>query len=245
VLDLITGQYPLSEADTDRLVAHLENHAEGNPLYTRELLRTLEEEGVLRPNGAGWHLGDLSRVRVPSLVQQVIESRVARLGEETRESLGLAAVIGQDVSLDLWSEVGGLPDEVQLTIIERAIDASLLTASERGAGVRFTHALVREALYQGTLPPRRRIWHRKVAEALAVMPNADPDAVAYHFDQAGDRRAWEWLVSAGERAQRTYAWVTAADALQPRPQRSKGTPSRRANEGGSSIEPAGSCECRT
>src|SRR5215213_445351 len=88
---LIASQYPLSDANELRLVAHLQDHAQGNSLYTRELLRTLEEEDVLRPNGADWTLGDLSRVRVPSLVQQVIESRVARLGETTRESWGLAA----------------------------------------------------------------------------------------------------------------------------------------------------------
>ncbi len=38
-----------------------------------------------------------------------------------------------------------------------------------------------------------------------------PDAVAYHFQQSGDDRALEWLVKAGERAQRAYAWVTAEE----------------------------------
>jgi predicted ATPase len=104
---LVAGQYPLADADVTRLVAHLQDHADGNPLYARELLRTLEEEGVLRPNGAGWQLGDLDRVRVPPLVQQVIDGRVARLGEEAREALALAAVIGQDVPLDLWGRSGG------------------------------------------------------------------------------------------------------------------------------------------
>ena len=45
-------------------------------------------------------------------------------------------------------------------------------------------------------------------------PSPDPDAVAYHFQQAGDARAWEWLVQAADRAQRAYAWLTAAERLQ-------------------------------
>lgn len=208
---LVAAQYSLPDTNTLRLVTYLHDHAEGNPFYTRELLRTLEEEGVLQPSGDGWMLGDLSRVRVPSLVQQVIEGRVARLGDETRESLGLAAVIGHDVPLDLWSTLEGLSDEALLTTVERAVEAGLLIASERGTGVSFTHALVREALHDGILPPRRRIWHRKVAEVLAAMSGSDPDTVAYHFGQADDRRAWEWLVRAGERAQRSYAWLMAAD----------------------------------
>jgi len=43
------------------------------------------------------------------------------------------------------------------------------------------------------------------------MPAPDPDTVAYHLCQAGDSRAWEWLVRAGDRAQRAYAWLTAVE----------------------------------
>jgi DNA-binding CsgD family transcriptional regulator/tetratricopeptide (TPR) repeat protein len=58
---------------------------------------------------------------------------------------------------------------------------------------------------------RRRSRHLRVGELLAVLPGADPDAVAYHFGRAGDERAVAWLVRAGERAQRAYAWRNAAD----------------------------------
>jgi hypothetical protein len=54
--------------------------------------------------------------------------------------------------------------------------------------VRFAHALIREALYLGTSPPRRRQWHRRTGEAL-LHATPDPDVVAYHFRQAGDPRA--------------------------------------------------------
>ena len=60
----------------------------------------------------------------------------------------------------------------------------------------------------------RRILHRRVGEALAAVPNADPDAVAFHFRQAGDARAAEWLIEAGERAQEACAWLTAADRFE-------------------------------
>jgi DNA-binding CsgD family transcriptional regulator len=49
-----------------------------------------------------------------------------------------------------------------------------------------------------------------VGEALAALPGADPDGVAYHFQQAGDPRAAEWLIRAGERATQSYAWLSAA-----------------------------------
>lgn len=78
-------------------------------------------------------------------------------------------------------------------------------------GMRFAHALIREALYEGTLPIRRRLFHRRAAEALAVIAAPDPDTMAYHFKHAGDERTAVWLVRAGERAQRAHAILTAAE----------------------------------
>jgi DNA-binding CsgD family transcriptional regulator len=211
---LVAARYRLERAAEDRLVAYLERHAEGNPFFATELLRTLEGDALLRQGDGGWALAALDRVIVPSLLRQVIDGRVARLGEATRKALALAAVIGQEVPLALWAEVAALDDQVVLAVVERAVEAHLLAAERDGTRVRFVHALTREALYEGILPPRRRVWHRRVAEALLANADPDPDAVAYHLQQAGDPRAWEWLVKAGDRAQRAYAWVTAAERLQ-------------------------------
>ncbi len=210
---LAAARYRLARPDEDRLAAYLERHAEGNPFFATELLRTLEEEALLRRDEDGWTLAALDRVVVPSLLRQVIDGRVARLGEATRKALALAAVIGQEVPLALWAEVAELDEEAVLAVVERAVEAHLLEAERDGTRARFVHALTREALYEGVLPPRRRIWHRQVAQALLASADPDPDAVANHLQQAGDPRAWEWLVKAGERAQRAYAWLTAAERL--------------------------------
>jgi DNA-binding CsgD family transcriptional regulator/tetratricopeptide (TPR) repeat protein len=211
---LIRGRYRLARQDEDRLVTYLERHAEGNPFFATELLRTLEERGLLSQDGDRWSLGELDRVFVPSLLRQLIDGRVAHLGEATRQPLAMAAVIGQEVPLALWAEVAEIDEEDVLDVVERAVEAHLLEAERDGTRVHFVHALTREALYEGILPPRRRVWHRRVAETLLAIAEPDPDAVAYHLQQAGDPRAREWLIKAGDRAQRAYAWVTAAERLQ-------------------------------
>ncbi|MCC2662790.1 MAG: transcriptional regulator, LuxR family [Geminicoccaceae bacterium] len=210
---LVAARYRLLADDEARLVAYLEQHAEGNPLFATELLRALQEEMLLRPADDSWTLGTLDRVVLPFFLRHVIDHRIARLGETTRMPLAMAAVIGQDVPLDLWAEVAGLDDETLLTIVERAVDAHLLEADRDGECVRFVHTLTREALYESVLPPRRRMWHRRVGKAVAAHARPDPDAVAYHFQAAGDPRACDWLIAAGDRAQRTYAWLTAAERL--------------------------------
>jgi DNA-binding CsgD family transcriptional regulator len=208
---LVDMRYGLPSGDEDRLVAYLERHAEGNPFFASELLRALEEQSLLFQTDDGWKLGEHDRVGVPSFLRQVIEGRVARLGEQVRQPLAMAAVIGQEVPLALWAELASLSDEELLTIVEGAVEAHLLEAEQDGISVRFIHALTREALYEGVLPPRRRLWHRQVAETLIAGANPDPDAVAYHLQQAGDSRAPAWLIRAGERAQRAYAWRTACE----------------------------------
>ncbi len=208
---LIETRCQLSAVDEDRLVAYLDRHADGNPFYATELLRTLTEEEVLRPVADGWELGEIDRIVMPPLLRQVIDGRLSRAGEDLRAPLAMAAVIGQEVPLDLWQEMTELGDDALLAIVERATEAHLLEADSDGTRVRFIHALTREALYEGVLPPRRRIWHRQVGEALASRLAPDPDGVAYHFQRAGDPHAWEWLVRAGDRAQRSYAWLTAIE----------------------------------
>jgi DNA-binding CsgD family transcriptional regulator len=210
----LTAAHPLPSSDRDRLVAYLQANAEGNPFFLLELLRALEEEGILHPNPQGWVFDDPGRLSVPPLLCQVIDGRLDRLGEAARDQLAIAAVVGQEVPVALWTAVAGITEDEALGTVEPAVEARLLESTPDGARVRFAHALIRAALYEGISPLRRRGWHRRIGEALAAEPAPDPDAVAYHFQRAGDARAREWLVRAGERAQRAYAWSTAVERFE-------------------------------
>ncbi|MCC7023975.1 MAG: AAA family ATPase, partial [Thermomicrobiales bacterium] len=211
---LVSARYSLAAADAAKLTTYLARHADGNPFFVTEILRAMEEDEILRRVDDRWIAGELDRVVVPPFLQQVIEGRLARLGDAVRRALAIAAVIGQEIPLSLWSQVAGLSDDLALTIVEQAIAANLMAAERDGVRVRFVHALTREALYDGILPPRRRAWHLQVAETLMAGSAPDVDAVAYHLQQAGDARAPAWLVQAADRAQRAYAWLTAADRLE-------------------------------
>jgi DNA-binding CsgD family transcriptional regulator len=102
-------------------------------------------------------------------------------------------------------------EEDLLAVGEKAVAARLMEAIPDGSGLEFTHALVREALYEGLLSLRRRRIHRQIAEALMTERHPDPDAVAYHLQRAMDVRAIAWLITAGERAENTFARRTAAE----------------------------------
>ena len=166
---------------------------------------------MLRPTEHGWLLADVTQMHVPSLVRQLVIARLRRLGSDVESLLAVAAVLGQDVSLDLWQTVAQVTEETLCRAVERATVGHLLEEARDGTRVRFVHALVREAIYDDIAPSRRRVMHRQIGEALAASPHPDPDAVASHFQRATDARALEWLIKAGEQAQRSWAWLTAAD----------------------------------
>ncbi|MGA7671509.1 MAG: AAA family ATPase, partial [Nitrolancea sp.] len=205
----IESRYALTVTDQLQLEQYLAAHSDGNPLYAGELLRTLEDEEVLVQTEGTWHLGDLKQVRMPTLLRHVIEGRLARLGEQARSLLQMAAIIGQDVPIELWQQVSEASDDDLAQAIEEGQSEHLVEEAVTGLGYRFRHALFREALYAEVVAPRRSRWHLKLAETLEVSPDPDPDQVAYHYQQAGDERAIEWLIRAGERAEGSYALPTA------------------------------------
>ncbi len=208
---LIATRYALTGDDGARLAAYVQGRAEGNALFVGEVLRSLEEAGTVVQEAGTWRLGALSATEVPPLLRQVIDSRLDRLGETARSLLAVAAVLGQEVSLDLWAAVGVVDEDALVDVVERGAEARLLVEAEDGERVRFVHALIRETLYEGLTAARRRRLHRQAGEALSSWTDPNPDAVAYHFERARDPRATGWLVAAGDRADRLGAYVTAFD----------------------------------
>jgi DNA-binding NarL/FixJ family response regulator len=207
---LIRTRYALAEPTVQRLAAYLIARTEGNPLFLIELLRSLEEERLLDRLAAGSSVESLAQAPVPVLLTQIVDDRLSRLGDETAALLAVAAVVGQEVPLAAWSAVAGGDEEALLVAAERAEAAHLVTPWPNGQGIRFTHALIRDVLYEHVPALRRRRLHRQVAEALMALPASDPDTVAYHLQQAGDDRASAWLTRAGERAEDAHALMTAA-----------------------------------
>ena len=210
VRQLIGVRYGLPPPDEAKLTAYVQRATEGNALLLIELLRTLEHERLLCPADDGWQICDLSTTVVPPLVRHMLGQRVAGLDEDAQRLLQIAAVVGVVVPPNLWQAAAGVEDEAFADAIDAARRISLIDQTPDRAAFRFTHALCREALYDQVALPRRRAWHRRLAELLSEQERPDADLVAHHFLQGDDERAVAWLIRAGRRAE----WQDAAwDAI--------------------------------
>jgi DNA-binding NarL/FixJ family response regulator len=211
---LVRARYPLDDAQSTRLVAWLASLSDGNPLYAIEILRSLDARGVLVATGGAWVLGDLDQFQIPPLLRQVVGIRTSLLPDSAQRHLQIAAVIGETVEFGLWSAVCERTLDELVDDYEHAVALSIVTDLPDGDHFRFSHALLRQALYEGVSAVRRRLIHAGIADAMLAAPSPDPDSVAYHLGQARDPRQAFWLIRAGDRAQRSFAWRSALDRFQ-------------------------------
>lgn len=179
------------QSDSGSLARMLHDRTRGNPLFLHELMTaTVQTGAVPGPESA-----------LPDSLQQAVDQRVLRLSPSARTVLQAAAVVGERFHYDLLAPVLALPEEELADALEEAVAARMIRLEgTRGDRFVFGHALVRDALLQRLIGPRRRLWHARVAEALLSRPNPDKEAVAYHLLQAGDHRAPAFLTAAGDRA---------------------------------------------
>ena len=212
VAEWVAARYQLNGVDRARLVTFLQRNAEGNPFFVGELLRTMEDDELLALSAGGWRLRDLDDAEIPLLLRQVVEMRLGRLAEDDRRLVTVAAIIGQDVAFDTWAGLADAPEEAVYQAVEAAAEAGLmLPATGAIDRAHFNHALTRAALYDDLSPLERRRLHLRAADLLVADGGRNPDAIAFHLLQAGDRRAVDWQIEAGDHAWRAAARLAAAE----------------------------------
>jgi DNA-binding CsgD family transcriptional regulator/tetratricopeptide (TPR) repeat protein len=172
----------LSEALTDILGAppslglleRVHARAEGNPLYTEELLAaSLDARG-----GA------------PQSLRDAFMLRIERLSAGAQRAARVIAV-GRALSEPVIAEVSGLPhDELQDALREAVAEQVLVPTDE--ATLSFRHELLREALYDDLLPGERSDLHLALARAFEGRADAASDfglelasRIASHYAMAG------------------------------------------------------------
>jgi DNA-binding SARP family transcriptional activator/tetratricopeptide (TPR) repeat protein len=146
-----------SDLTSPELAGELEEKTEGNPLFVAEMMRLLSVEG-----GA--------RTTVPQSVQSVIVRRLAHLSEDCRGVLVLASVVGREFSPALLAELSGTSETDVLHLLDEAMQSRAVSGVPDTPGrLRFTHVLIRDALYEGVTAARRIGLHRRVVDALEAL----------------------------------------------------------------------------
>ncbi len=232
----------LVEATTGRMAADagvalrdaLESETGGNPFFAGEIVRHLAETGALyqEPDGLWSMAADLDATTLPVSVREVVLSRVARLGDDTRRVLSMAAVIGRDFDLDLLARVMDTDEDRLLDLLEGATAAGVIAEAEAAGRFTFAHALIEHTLYAEQSAARRSRAHCAIGVALEDLCGDRPEArageLAYHWATTAEAKAEDRPVRyaqlAGDRAlagqapEEAARWYRQAlDRLEARP----------------------------
>ena len=200
----------------DRLAARIRAKTAGNPFFIEELIRDMKDPagGALAAEPA----------ELPASIRQAINRRVTRLGSEAVALLTAGAVLGPEFDLELAAEVEGLPLDVALRALDRAVrDGLIVEVSGPPGRVTFTHALVRDALAGSLTAARRARLHALAAAALEPRAERDPErhlgALVHHALEGAPMsdqplRAAELAQQAAGRAAAAYDDEESARLLQ-------------------------------
>jgi class 3 adenylate cyclase/tetratricopeptide (TPR) repeat protein len=184
---------------------------EGNPLFLEERFSSLLETGALVRDENAWHLGETIEAEIPDVLERLIRSRVDRLGQDQREAIMAASVLGAEFPLSALSAVTNVNGELQ-TAVAGLCSARLVSEVRQAPEpvYRFRHALIQEATYRGMLRSERRQLHARAAWNLEAASSDRLDEVAavlgHHFAMAGEtERAVHHLEVAADRAACVFA----------------------------------------
>lgn len=229
---------PLSERAAEQLLRELAQakivdavgdelcrRAEGSPFFLENLVRHVSES-FHDANATG----DLQRllVQVPDRIHLVVAERLHRLSPECLEMLAIAATIGRRFRVSLLARVRAKACAAEsrevthgaLRELDEAASSRIVAAVDpEGTEYQFTHALFREAIYQGIGLAERCAHHLRIGEELAREPQPLLDSLsselAFHYFHGamagGAQEAVSYCARDADAAQRQFAFETATD----------------------------------
>ena len=204
----------------------------GQPLFTIELLRGMQERGdLVQDQGGQWIEGsELDWETLPARVEAVIAERIGRLARPLRAAMRVASVEGEVFTAEVVARVLGTDERKLVQRLSSELDrrhrlvrarAIKRLGSRRVSRYRFRHYLCQKYLYENLDEVERAYIHEDVGNVLEELYGDQPQEIstiapqlARHFQEAGmTEKAIHYLNQTGERAIQLSAYQEALTHL--------------------------------
>jgi len=161
---------------TNKIVHDLENlileKTEGIPFFIEEFIRSLKNLGlIIIKDGQVFLKEDISKLSIPSTIQDVIMARVDSLPDDAKETLQVGSAIEREFSFNLIKQVTSLSEKKLLSNLSILKDSELIY--ERGVYPQstyiFKHALTREVVYDSILTSKKKKLHEQIGNATETL----------------------------------------------------------------------------
>jgi DNA-binding SARP family transcriptional activator len=192
VKELVTDR--ASKKIQEELLDRLYAESEGNPLFIVEMLRSGE---------------DLVPDSLPISIRSLLEYRLNQLSETASELVGLASAIGREFSYHLLEAACHMDEDSMVHALDE-LWLRRIILNQQGDTYNFSHGKLRDTTYDLLSVARRRLYHRRIAEALVSVYSGDEELgyglTAKHFELAGRyNQAVEQYILAANTSRRVFA----------------------------------------
>jgi DNA-binding CsgD family transcriptional regulator len=196
---------------TESAIRLIYQRTDGNPLFAIELIKVLMDEG------AGGSIA-ATAAKIPAGVRETIARRLMRLSDKCNELLCAAAVFGRQFTAREVAAAVNQDVHRVLGVLEPAVQAGIIHAHTTALGsYEFTHALIRETIYEDLPAVDRLRLHAGAGDALVTVYAAHLEPalsrVAHHYHEAAASgnadKAVIYALRAADSAVRMYAYEDA------------------------------------
>ena len=185
----------IGDLNDNDIVAIVER-ANGNPLFLKELAsNSTDSDGVL-----------------PETIHDVIMLRMDRLGDEERDTLQLASVIGVSFDTTTFTPIvpGNYPHEKTKELLHALIKHGFINKTAGYGAYVFINNLTWEVVYESLLFAKRRELHNQIADYLQIENINSLDSISdyllYHYELAENySKTVTYGAMAGDKAASMYA----------------------------------------
>ena len=162
------------------LIDFIYEKTNGNPFFVEEILRTIIEDNIAYVENDEWVVKDLSLVKIPGTIKDVVNKIVDKLDKNGRKIIGAASAIGYRFQEDILGDIVHIDEEKLVESLDELVNMRIIFRDETKDGIyTFTHPMMQEIIYHRMTQNEIGGLHKKIAENMEKIYKDNIDTVLY------------------------------------------------------------------
>ncbi|MFW6047919.1 MAG: tetratricopeptide repeat protein [Candidatus Natronoplasma sp.] len=199
----------------DDIVQIIHKTSEGNPLFSKELVKEMLENGTIDIK-RNKYPSETENIDLPSVVNDIIESRINRLNQKNLKILQVGSVIGEEIPYPLLKSIIGMKNIDLLEYIYILTELGIWRSDLDDNVLYFSHGLIHLVVYESIPEPIKKDLHKEVAKSIEELFEDKVEKyysdIAYHYERGNEfSNGFEYYLKAAEKTESVYAHEDAED----------------------------------
>jgi len=202
----------------DEFVQLVQNLSEGNPLFSKEIIKEMLKEGTVDPKNNKYPTSkvDIELSEMSEIVDDIIDKKIKRLDQEDLQILQISSVIGEDIRFSLLQSITNIDPFDLLDSVGMITRTGIWEEDPKEDMFYFAHGLIHKYVYERIPRSLKKTIHGQVGESMEKEFEQNIEKyysdIGFHYKRADEfDKGFEFYRKAGEKAESLYAHEDAID----------------------------------